>query len=183
MSSDINYIIQKSLSGDKNCQEILLQKLRPLICKNIYMYWDAKDPITEDLVQEGYALILESLKNYDKKQNVHFLQYIKIKVLYFYKNYYRKAKKLKNEISMVENIIHTDEKSALDRVIDGENMKELFVNLKKLSIKEQKIIYLYYHKKLSISEISKILDIPYRTVIGKKQTALKKLRKHLTSRK
>lgn len=181
MSSDINYIIQMSLNGDKNCQEILLQKLRPLIYKNIYMYWGTSDPDTEDLAQEGYALILESLKSYDEKYNVHFLQHAKTKIIYFYKNYYRKSKKQKNEINITENICYNDEKSALDLVITGEEITELLNNLKKLNIKEQKIIYLYYQEQLPLTEISKNLNIPYRTALGRKQTALKKLKQLITS--
>lgn len=85
MDSDINYIIQQSLNGDKNNQEILLDMLSPLIYKNIYKYWKTKDPIVEDLVQEGYIVILKSLKNFDKSRNVHFLHYVKIKIIYYYK--------------------------------------------------------------------------------------------------
>lgn len=181
MPSDINYIIQMSLNGDKNCQEFLLQKLRPLIYKNIYMYWNKTDPLTEDLAQEGYALILESLKSYDKKYNVHFLQYAKIKIIYFYKNYYRNNKKYKNEMDIPENAASGDEKSALDRVIAEEEIKELLINLKKLNIKEQEIIYLYYDKQIPLTEIAKSLNIPYMTALGRKQTALKKLKKFITT--
>jgi len=181
MPSDINHIIQMSLEGDKNCQEILLQKLTPLIYKNIYMYWSPSDLITEDLVQEGYLLILESLESYDEKYNVHFLQYIKIKILFFYKNYYRNNKKYKFELNISDINILNDEKSPIEQVIKDEEIKELVNNLKKLSAKEQEIIYLYYHKRLPVSEISEALNIPYRTVIGKKQVAIKKLKKSTVS--
>lgn len=166
-----------SLEGDKNCQEILLEKLTPLIYKNIYMYWNPYDHITEDLAQEGYLLILESLKNYDKKYDVHFLQYIKIKIVFFYKNYYRNNKKYKLELDMSDINVYEDEEVAIEQIIKDEETKELLNNLKKLSKKEQEIIYFYYDKHLSVSEISKTLDIPYRTVIGKKYAAIKKLKK------
>jgi RNA polymerase sigma factor (sigma-70 family) len=181
MPSDINHIIQMSLNGDKNCQEILLQRLKPLIYKNIYMYWNPSDPITEDLAQEGYLLILESLQNYDEKYNVHFLQYIKIKIVFFYKNYYRNNRKHEFELSISDINIQNDEKNTIEQVIKDEEIKELLNNLKKLSTKEQEIIYLYYHRRLPVSEISEILNIPYRTVIGKKQVAIKKLRKFTVS--
>ncbi len=181
MVSDINYIIQMSLNGDKNCQEILLQKLKPLIYKNIYMYWNTSDPIAEDLAQEGYALILESLRSYDKKYNVHFLQHAKTKIIYFYKNYYRNNKKHNNEINIPENVSSSDEKSALDRVIAEEEIKELLINLNKLNVKEQEVIYLYYDKQMPLTEIAKNLNIPYRTALGRKQTALKKLKKFIAA--
>ena len=175
MCSDINYIIHMSLNGDKNYQEILLEKLKPLIYKNIYSYWNPSDTITEDLAQEGYVLILESLKNYDEKRNVHFLQYIKIKIIYFYKNYYRSTIK-RNEITLADNISNISS-SILDILIDKEEMSELLTSFKVLNIKEQMILYLFYYQQHSISEISKILNIPYHTVKGKKQVAIKKLKK------
>lgn len=177
MSSDINHIIQMSLNGDKNYQKILLEKLKPLIYKNIYMYWNPGDLITEDLAQEGYLLILESLQNYDETYNVHFLQYIKIKLMFFYKNYYRNNKKHELEISISDIEMQNNEKGTIEQLIKSEEINELLYNLKKLSTREQEIIHLYYHKRLSISEISDTLNIPYRTVIGKKYIAIKKLRK------
>ena len=93
MNSDINYIIQESLKGDKYYQEILLKRLNPLIFKNIYLYYHPSSPIIEDLAQEGYIIILQSLKDYDENKNAHFLQYIKIKIHYFYKNLSKKHRK------------------------------------------------------------------------------------------
>lgn len=182
MPSDINYIIQMSLNGDKNYQEILLQKLNPLIYKNIYMYWTPGNPLTEDLAQEGYALVLESLKSYDEKYNVHFLQYVKIKIIYFYKNYYRKIKTQKDEMNMPENIAG-DIKDTLDRLIDAEEADEMLAKLKKLNENEQKIIYLYYYEQIPLTKIASSLNIPYRTALGRKQTALKKLNKLILSGK
>lgn len=181
MDSDINYIIRMSLNGDKNYQEILLQMLRPLIYKNIYSYWYPIDPLTEDLAQEGYALILESLKSFDENLNTHFLYYVKTRLIYFYKNYYRNNKQ-KNVKSINENNIH-EAKNTLDIIIAKEEISELLINIKKLNANEQKILYLYYYQQLSMTEISEILSIPYRTTIGKKQTAVKKLKKILTCRR
>ena len=186
MDSDINYIIQESINGDKNCQEILLEKLNPLLYRNIYMYWDLTDPMTEDLLQEGYAEILQALKTYDKNRNVHFLHYVKTKVEYFFKNHYKNTKKQLSAISLSTNIgqsnlelekITAGSLSTLESVIIAEEYEDLMGNIKMLSKKEQEIIYLYYFNQQPLTKISKDLNIPYRTVIGKKKTALKKLKK------
>jgi RNA polymerase sigma factor (sigma-70 family) len=190
MSTDINYIIQKSLNGDKNYQEILLQKLNPLIYMNIYVYWFNNDPLVEDLAQEGYAIILESLKTYSKKRNAHFLYYIKIKLIYFYKNSYEtiKVRKRKTGFSINDDnknfipIEMSENKNILDNIIAKEEICELLLNIKKLSEKEQKILYLYYYKQMKMHEVSEILNIPYGTAVGRKQAAIKKLRKLINSR-
>jgi len=103
MDADINYIILESLKGDKKSQEILLSKLHPLIYKNIYRYYSQDDHIVEDLVQEGYVVILKSLKSYEENKGVHFLGYIKSNLFYFYKNYYRDTKNQRNTISLNQN--------------------------------------------------------------------------------
>jgi len=184
MDSDINYIIQQSLNGDKNYQEILLNKLNPLIYKNIYKYWDTQDPMVDDLVQEGYIVILESLKTFDKTRDVHFLYHVKIKLIYYYKNYYRNMRKEKMTISMTKKIddssielekILDNKYNLLEFIVSKEEIAELLSNIKKLSDKEQTILYLYYYKQLSMGEISKQLNIPYRTAIGAKYTAIRKL--------
>lgn len=178
MDSDINYIIQESLNGDKNYQEILLKKLNPLLFKNIYMYWNFGSPIEADLLHEGYLLILESLNNFDKNRNVHFLQYAKINAKYFYKNYYKKNKTHAISLSITEFYKIADNSlNTLESAIKKEEYEQLIANINKLNEKEKQVIYLYYYKDLSLSEISKKLNVPYRTLLGRKKTALKKLKK------
>jgi len=187
MDSDINHIIQQSLNGDKNNQEILLNMLNPLIYKNIYKYWKTSDPIVEDLVQEGYIVILQSLKSFDKSRNVHYLHYVKTEIMYYYKNYYRNTKKQRRIISLstklgedsnleLEKTIES-QYNLLESIVSKEEKIKLLLNIKKLSGKEQKILYLYYFRQLSMVEISKYSNIPYRTVMGIKYNAIKKLRK------
>ncbi|WP_440977725.1 RNA polymerase sigma factor [Sedimentibacter sp. LTW-03] len=174
MGSDINYIIQMSLNGDKNYHEILLDRLKPLIFKNIYMYWDPMDPIAEDLEQEGYVLILESLKAYNQKRNVHFLQYVKIKIYYFYKNYFRKTRKDNNK-SYSDDLICGEFPSCLDNLLEKENSNELYENIKTLSAIDREILRLYYYEQLTIREVSERLEMPLSTCSGRKKSAIKKL--------
>lgn len=176
MDTDINHIIHMSLKGDKKYQEILLEKLKPLIFKNIYTYWSPTDRITEDLEQEGYLLILESLNAFDENRNVHFLYYIKTRIIYFYKNYYRNTKKDNKIISLQEDLnLNTD--ATFNNIFQIELLNELSTCIKTLSIKEQETLDLYYNKQMTMKEISHNLNTPYRTCIGRKNTAIKKLKK------
>ncbi|HBD63936.1 MAG TPA: hypothetical protein DC038_05795, partial [Clostridiales bacterium] len=154
-------------------------------------YWDPSDPITEDLAQEGYEFVLRSLNEYEPEQNVHFLHYIKIKVIFFYKNRYRSSKKYRKEISLSsdeffsEFLIQESDSSqcTLDKMISEESADELRKNIDRLSAVECEIIYMHYYELLTINEISELLNIPYSTAWGRKQSAIKKLRKHLTIKK
>ncbi|HPX27169.1 MAG TPA: sigma-70 family RNA polymerase sigma factor [Treponemataceae bacterium] len=181
MYSDINYIIQESLKGDKIYIEKLLKRLNPLIYKNIYKYYAPSDPIVEDLLQEGYVVILKSLKNYDIGRNVHFLQYVKTNLCYYYINYYKKD--IRQRTLSLEYLNETGKTLISTRVdqaaliIREEEKNELHKCIKNLTPKEKKIINLFYFQGSSIREISEELDLKYRSVINMKCNAIKKLRK------
>jgi RNA polymerase sporulation-specific sigma factor len=183
MNSDINYIIQESLKGDKYYQEILLKRLNPLIYKNIYLYYHPSNPLIEDLAQEGYIIILQSLKDYDEKRNIHFLQYIKIKLYYYYKNYSKKHlhynyKTLSiGKLREKGNELKSNNLSQLDIIIKKEERDLLYKCLNKITNKEQEVLRLFYFQQYSIQEISQELNLKYRAVINIKSNAIKKLRK------
>lgn len=191
---DINHIIQKSLEGDKLYEELLLIKLLPLIFNNIYNYYSLHDNIVDDLVQEGYIVILEALKTFDKNLNVHFLQYIKIKLKFYYKNYFRNTKyerqigsldqrieKYYNDIKY-ENIFINNNISMEETFENNEEIKELIKNIQKLNIQEQEVLYLFFFQNLSMKKISKLLNIRYRTIVGRKYSAIKKLKKRMINK-
>jgi len=189
LDTDINYIILKSINGDKISQEILLKKLHPLIYKNIYKYYEPVDSDIEDLVQEGYIVILKSLETYNKALNIHFLGYVKSNLSFYYKNYYRNTKNQRKTVSLNQTLGDTRSSFELvnlieDKTIDlvgnltrEEEIKELHANIQKLSIKEQNVLNMYYIDKLSMSEISKQLNIAYSTATGRKYMAMQKLKK------
>ncbi len=189
MDTDINYIILKSLKGDKKSQEILLNKLHPVIYKNIYKYYSPDNNIVEDLVQEGYIVILKSLKNYEESKDVHFLGYVKTNLIYFYKNYYRDTKNQRNTISLnqkagdkndgreLANIIIDNTFDPIKEILIKDEINELLDNIKKLSKKEQEVLSMLYIDKLDVTEISNQLHIAYRTVIWRKYKAVQKLKK------
>lgn len=184
MDTDINYIIQESLKGDKNYQEILLKRLNPLIYNNIYKYYSPSNPLTEDLLHEGYIIILQSLKDYDIKRNVHFLHYVKIRLYYFYKNYYKKS--ITHSTLSIEDLdrrgkeLKCNNIEQITAIILEEEKNELYKFINTLSQKEQQILNLFYFQQFSIKQISDKLNLKYRSVINVKSNAVKKLRKMMT---
>jgi RNA polymerase sporulation-specific sigma factor len=184
MQPDINYIIQESLKGDKIYVEILLKRLNPVIFKNIYTYWSPSDPLTQDLQQEGYMIILQSLKDFDTDRTVHFLQYVKIRLYYFYKDYFKKS--IKNDALSMDHLYETgrelisDCRDQLTSIILKEEEDSLHKCIDELSEKEQMIISLFYFRRLSIQEIADKLGIKYRAVINIKSNAVRKLRRKMS---
>ncbi len=183
--TDINYIIHMSLKGDKKYQEILLNKLKPLIYKNIYLHWDSNNSLVEDLLQEGYIVVLNALKSFDKKKDAHFLAFVKSKIKYFYMNYYRNnikhskhftPFKVADSINIIE-VTADSEGNIEKKILKNEEIHLLMDCMNKLSEKEQQIIYSYYFDELSLDKIAKNLGISYRAASNNKSRVIKKLRK------
>ncbi len=179
MDTDINHIIQESINGDKKFQEILLKKLNPLIYKCIYRCYSVNESSIEDLVQEGYIVILLSLKSYDKKYNVHFLRYVQTKLQFFYINYYRNTRRLRETKSIheYEAFLRDENISLDDKITNEEEITELMKNIEKLPKKEKEVLNLYYNHEYSMEEIAKSLNIAYRTAIWRKYNAVCRLKK------
>jgi len=173
-------------NGNVHKKEELLRKLKPLIIKSIRKYYNDFSQF-EDLIQQGYEVILKGINEFDEKKDVNFLGFIKMKLKFYYldKHKYRKEKpsSLNNPIGEdgdeILDLIPDMDKSPLDKVLEKERKARLRKAMKVLTQRQRKIIIYYYMKNKSIKEISHILKISYRTVINTKTTALKKLRKQM----
>lgn len=65
--------------------------------------------------------------------------------------------------------------SILNDIVEKETMKELIAEYEKLSPVHKEILYLYFSKKMTVKEISKILGVPRTTVASRKKVAIQKL--------
>lgn len=186
MYSEINKLLDAAQNGDIATKEILIFKLKPIVLSSIKMYFNKTD-LYEDLIQEGYEIILRALKDYDKDKGVHFLGYVKAMLKFHYLNNNRKNKEY---ISLNQTIRSNDDSLELidciadenllqdEIVIKNEEILDLIRALDKLTKRQREVITMYYIQDVSLKEISKRLNISYRTAVNIKTSAIKKLRKH-----
>ncbi len=78
MSSYIERLFKSVKDGNDHKKEELLMKLKPLIIKSIRRYCN-KFSQYEDLIQQGYEVILKGIDSFDEKRDVIFYYYIKNK--------------------------------------------------------------------------------------------------------
>jgi RNA polymerase sporulation-specific sigma factor len=83
----------------------------------------------------------------------------------------------------LESIILYDTNNTIDEIYKRDEVSEILENIKKLSPKEQIVLNMYYIDELSMLDISIKLNIAYRTVIGRKYNAIKKLKKMMDGEK
>ncbi|WP_278294558.1 RNA polymerase sigma factor [Caloranaerobacter azorensis] len=66
-------------------------------------------------------------------------------------------------------------------VIKNEEVLDLVRALDELTERQKEIVFMYYIQNISLKEISKRLDISYRTAVNIKTSAIKKLKKSIVN--
>ncbi|WP_427338017.1 RNA polymerase sigma factor [Caloranaerobacter sp. DY30410] len=187
MYSEINKLLDAAKNGNMTAKEKLLFKLKPIILSSIKRYFNKTD-LYKDLIQEGYEIILRALRDYDKDKGVHFLGYVKAMLKFHYLN---NSRKNREHISLNQTINLKDDRLELmdciadenllqdEIVIKNEEVLDLVRALDELTERQKEIVFMYYIQNISLKEISKRLNISYRTAVNIKTSAIKRLMAYL----
>ncbi|MTI71920.1 MAG: sigma-70 family RNA polymerase sigma factor [Firmicutes bacterium] len=187
MYSEIDALYEDILNGDKEALEKLLNKLKPLVLSSINKYYNKIDKY-DDLIQEGFEVIINAINDFDEDKGCYLLGYIKLMLKYYYldKSKYEKKtislnKVISNEDESLELLdMIKDEKPLMEEMmIEDESRKTLWESISKLTKRQRQIIYLYYFNNKSLKDVSKELSISYRTAVNIKGKALENLRKNI----
>ncbi len=187
MYREIEELLKESKKGDMKSKEKLLLKLNPLIISSIRRYYNRTE-LYDDLIQEGYEVVLKCLEDYDPSKGTKFLGYVKTMLKYKYLDKHKEKYCLslnepvgdgKEEIL---DLLEGDEKEPIENIISSEENKLLLGGLKKLTERQREVIVHYYIESKTIKEISEILGVSYRTVVNTKTNSLKKLKKIMVKR-
>lgn len=182
MYEDINNLLDRSQKGDVEGKEELLINLKPLVLSSIRKYYNRVE-LYDDLIQEGYEIILLAIGDYDPGKGVYFLGYVKSLLKYHYldkhkeKQYASINKIVDDKGTELIDLLEGEEKEPLESLIDRQDTMELVENLNCLTYRQREIVLDFYVNRLSISKIADKLDISYRTVVNTKTRALNKLKK------
>lgn len=185
MYKELNELLAKARKGDKKSKEGILNKVRPLIIRKIQRYYNNKN-LFEDLIQEGYLVVLECIESYDDSRGVYFLGYLKTMLKFTYLNKHKQRTHLSLNIPAGEDrddewidLLESHGKNQEDIILEKEGVGELRHALSKLTQRQREIVIAYYIEEISIGDIAKRLGITYRTVVNTKTRALERLRELL----
>ncbi len=188
---DFNKVLEGALEGDDESVEKLFDMLKPLILSVSSKFYFG-DMDRDDLLQEGRLMILESLANFNRDKGVHFLGYIKSKLKYMYMNLNKEKNyevSLNTRVELGEGSVELmdileDESVDIEvdflNKVDVENLRN---SLGFLTSREYQVVNMYYLENMSMKDISRKLDLAYRTVVNTKVNAVEKLRKILRTSK
>lgn len=179
--SEVVKLLEKSKAGDLEAIEILLYKLKPLILASIRRYYNKVDEY-DDLIQEGYEIILVAIEEYEENRGTQFLGYVKLQLKYHYLNKHREKTYASlneplgdGEIELID-LIEADT-NILEEYIAKEESEYLMKKLNTLTKRQKQILIEFYINGYSIGEIAEKLKISYRTVANTKTSGINKLKK------
>lgn len=182
MYKEIGELYQRAKKGDMKAKETLLKNLTPLVISSIRRYYNKKNDY-EDLIQEGYEIILKCIEDYNPKRQVQLLGYIKAMLKYHYLNKHREKVHLSLNEPLEDgemlDLIVGEEKDPVDRLIEKEEYMSLQKSLNTLTPKQKKVIIDFYVENIPLGEIAKDMGISYRTVVNIKVNGLKKFRNEI----
>ncbi len=181
-------LVDRAKRQDTDAMEEIIVSLRPLILSSMGKYAAiCKDK--ENLFQEGCLKVLEFVRDFDEGKGVPFLGYVKVNLKFFYMNYSKKYNVFVdsldrtiecegNNISLLDSL-EDSKPLPLDIYIIKEGNKELLSAIRKLTLKQQKVIFLYYFKRMTLKDIALVLGVHYMSVVKLKQRAIANLRELL----
>lgn len=179
---EIGRLLALSKEGDTKAKIELLSRLNPLIISSIRHYY-YNPHLYEDLLQEGYEIVLRSIEEYDSTKGSYFLGFVKLKLKYHYLNKHKEKHAISlnqiignDEMELIE-LIKDDEPSPLDKAIQNEELTKLKQAINLLTPRQREVVIAYYIEDMSIGEIGEKLGIAYRTVVNTKARAIDVLKK------
>ncbi|HHV47155.1 MAG TPA: sigma-70 family RNA polymerase sigma factor [Tissierellia bacterium] len=185
MYREIEKLYERAKEGDMSARETFLEKLAPLVAGSIRRYYNVKKD-HEDLMQEGYEVILRCIKDYDPEKGVKLLGYIKAMLKYHYLNKHRERKTVSLNEPLKDmkdgelmDFLIGDEEDPLNIIIENEEYTALLKSLKTLTPRQKRVILDFYARNIPIGEIAKNMGISYRTAVNTKTNALRKLKSQM----
>lgn len=163
-------------------QETIFKDAHPLVVSSIKKYALSKGE-WNDLYQEGMLHLLEVLPKFDEASGVTVFAYFKSSLKYFYLNYGRYAKQysslnriIDDEGNELIDLIGDDYVAFDEKLIQEEQIRVLKEAINELNEEEKHLLYLLYHKAMTLDEAAKALNLSISAVFRKKEKILKKLR-------
>lgn len=178
---DLISVVKKAKAGDKSAfEELYNEYFAPL---NRYILIRVGDPSeAEDLTQLVFIKFYKNLVNWQDKgyqPSAYLFTIARSVIADYYRSRGRKGSKLTNSEEVLSLISDSSQNPHQD-VIESEEIRTLYKNLKKLPEKYQEVLVLRYIENLSSKEISQIInksDVATRKMLSRSVSALAELTK------
>lgn len=175
-TSDLISVVKRAKEGDKSAFEQLYNEyFAPLNRYIIIRVGDVSD--AEDLTQLVFIKFYKNLVNWQDKgyqPSAYLFTIARSVIADYYRSKGRKGSKLSNSEEVLALISDSSQNPHQD-VIESEEIRTLYQNLKKLPEKYQEVLMLRYIENLSSKEISQVInksDVATRKMLSRAVSAL-----------
>ena len=175
-TSDLISVVKRAKEGDKSAFEQLYNEyFAPLNRYIIIRVGDVSE--AEDLTQLVFIKFYKNLVNWQDKgyqPSAYLFTIARSVIADYYRSKGRKGSKLSNSEEVLALISDSSQNPHQD-VIESEEIRTLYQNLKKLPEKYQEVLMLRYIENLSSKEISQVInksDVATRKMLSRAVSAL-----------
>jgi len=156
----------------------LLNALYPILGRKIKQIYGIKKDY-KDVFSEGVVMLLEAIPEYIKGDiKIPFVPYITSCIRFFSLDLWKKRQIETTDISYIDDVA-SDEDTPEEIVIKKMYSLSIFKALNTLPYIERDILVYHYLLNKPLKTLASNWDIPYSTLLKKKNRALKKMKKYL----
>jgi len=175
---DDSKLIKKYLSGDNRSFELLYKKYEKPLFSYIFRMTNNREN-AEEVFQKTWIKVIEKMKSYKEKG--------KFSSWLFSIGHNCTIDLLRKETRIKEDYIISDDSFTIKEkdknpeqiLVSDENRELLKTAINKLPQEQKDVVLLRIYGDMSFKEISKVLNTPLNTVLGRMHYAVKNLRKGL----
>ncbi|MCK5691271.1 MAG: sigma-70 family RNA polymerase sigma factor [Bacteroidales bacterium] len=174
-------LVQAYIKGDHSAIEVLINKHRSKVYTYILLTIKNQQ-LAEDLFQETFIKVIQSLRGGKYKDNGKFLSWV-IRIAHnLIIDHFRKEKQmntLSNDDSEVDlfNSKKLSDSNIEELIIDSQIKSEIRVLISELPDDQREVVLLRHYGGLSFKEIADQTDVSINTALGRMRYALINLRK------
>ena len=184
--SDQN-LVQAYVKGDHSAIEVLINRHRSKVYTYILLTIKNQQ-LAEDLFQETFIKVIQSLRGGKYKDNGKFLSWV-IRIAHnLIIDHFRKEKQMNtvsNDDSEVDlfNSKKLSDSNIEELIIDSQIKSEIRVLINELPDDQREVVLLRHYGGLSFKEIADQTDVSINTALGRMRYALINLRKLIQEKK
>ena len=180
-------MVQAYIKGDQSAIEILINRHRSKVYTYILLTIKNQQ-LAEDLFQETFIKVVQSLRSGKYKDNGKFLSWV-IRIAHnLIIDHFRKEKQMNsisNDDSEVDlfNSKKLSDSNIEELIIDGQIKSEIRTLINELPDDQREVVLLRHYGGLSFKEIADQTDVSINTALGRMRYALINLRKLIQEKK
>jgi RNA polymerase sigma-70 factor (ECF subfamily) len=185
-SSDQN-LVQAYIKGDHSAIEVLINRHRSKVYTYILLTIKNQQ-LAEDLFQETFIKVIQSLRGGKYKDNGKFLSWV-IRIAHnLIIDHFRKEKQMNsisNDDSEVDlfNSKKLSDSNIEELIINSQIKSEIRILINELPDDQREVVLLRHYGGLSFKEIADQTDVSINTALGRMRYALINLRKLIQEKK